>query len=209
MWDVESGKPCNEAPSATDLAVAFSPCGEVLAHVEERPDPKNKEISLSSIHLLEGHPLKPVRSLDGHDAEVVQVAFSLDGKTLVSASHDQTLRVWDEATGNTRATFHDDGVVQAVAAAPDGTRFASGGEDGVVKIWAMKQPEPRVLGSGRGGVAFSPDGLQVAVTRGSTAVLDAQTGKELASTRQARAGLSTGLEPSRPLSGLLGFHLGS
>jgi WD40 repeat protein/predicted Ser/Thr protein kinase len=180
IWGTENGAPMRELNPSTVLAVAFSPGNDLLASAEEHPNPQFKEAWVSSIELFEGPGLKVLRSLNGHDAEVVQLAFSLDGKTLLSASHDQTLRVWDTTTGNTRMTFHDDGAVLTVAVAPDGARFASGGEDGVVKIWAAAQPEPRILGPGFGGVAFSPDGLKIATQNpGAISVGDVRTGTEL------------------------------
>jgi WD40 repeat protein len=134
--------------------------------------------------------------LESDDAGVIQVAFSLDGKTLVSGSNDQALRVWDIETGIVQATFHDDGAVQCVAVSPDGRRFASGGESGLVKIWARIQAEPRVMGPGHGGVAFSPDGLQLATAYWATAptwvhvisVIDARTGTGLTNISGAIAG---------------------
>jgi WD40 repeat protein len=191
MWNLEGDNPREEPGQAAPVAVAFSPRGDFLARSEQEPHPKNTNIMRSLIRLFHGYPPRSVASLEGHDAEVVQLAFSLDGKTLVSGSHDQTLRVWDVQSGNAVATFHDDGAVQTVAVAPDGTRFATGGEDGVVKIWARANAEPRVLGCDGGGVAFSPDGQQLAYidsVNGRCGVMDARAGSPIATTSCERTG---------------------
>jgi WD40 repeat protein len=41
----------------------------------------------------------PLRVLKGHSAKVGSVAFRPDGATLVSASADGTVRIWDVASG--------------------------------------------------------------------------------------------------------------
>src|SRR5262245_35631260 len=49
-------------------------------------------------------PKEPA-TLKGHKAQVCSVAYSPDGKTLASGSHDKTIKLWDARTGKERATL--------------------------------------------------------------------------------------------------------
>jgi len=50
-------------------------------------------------------PAKRCAPSKGHTEYVSSVAFSPDGKTALSSAHDNTLRLWDVATGQTLRTF--------------------------------------------------------------------------------------------------------
>jgi WD40 repeat protein len=168
---------------------AFSGDGKWFALYREKAmeAPLGETEIRSPIELADGAALKTLRLLGGAKAEKTQLAFGMDGKTLVWGSHDQTLRVRDVQDGKTLATFYDEGPVLSVAVSPDGLRFVSGSEDGVVKVWALAQPEPRVMGMrpGAGGVAFSPDGLRLAIVSPqrewavAASVCDLRTGDRL------------------------------
>ena len=72
----------------------------------------------------------PVRTLSGHDGPVNKLAFTPDGRTLVSASDDKTARVWNVASGELVRKFegHRDRVY-CVAISPDGSLAATGSHD--------------------------------------------------------------------------------
>jgi WD40 repeat protein len=80
-----------------------------------------------------GRTVQPIR---GHDSGVTSVAFSPDGKTLASASEDQTVLLRNPATGqNTgRLTGHN-ARATSVAFGPDGKTLASASEDRTVRLW--------------------------------------------------------------------------
>src|SRR5262245_15414551 len=79
------------------------------------------------------------RTLSGPKGKgVYALAITPDGTTLVSGSHDASIRVWDVATGSERAvlTGHKDGIWR-LAISPDGKIVASASNDYTVKLWDL------------------------------------------------------------------------
>jgi tetratricopeptide (TPR) repeat protein len=64
------------------------------------------------------------------------VAFSPDGQRLASASQDQTVKIWESATGKELVALKGHaGEVTSVAFSPDGQRLASANQDGSIHLW--------------------------------------------------------------------------
>ena len=75
-------------------------------------------------------------ALKGHAGSVYGVAFSPDGQRLASGSADQTVKIWDSATGKELLALKGHaGMVLSVAFSPDGQRLASANEDGSIHLW--------------------------------------------------------------------------
>jgi len=114
------------------------------------------------------------------------VAFSSDGKQIVSGSRDKTVRLWDLATGEQVGELkgHRD-KVNSVAFSPDGKQIVSGTVGGQVLVWDSATGEQ--VGELKGhscrvySVAFSPDGAEI-VSGGDDATVriwDSATGEQL------------------------------
>jgi WD40 repeat protein len=73
------------------------------------------------------------RHFRGHTDQIQWLDFSPDGRTLASAAHDGTVRLWDVAAGEERRAFAPKvGPLHHVAFAPDGLTLAFSSEKGHV-----------------------------------------------------------------------------
>lgn len=128
---------------------------------------------------------------------VAGVAFSPDGTRVVSASWDNSAKIWDARTGKALlklAGVHR-GYVNTAVFSPDGQRVVTAGDDGLAVVWEAAQARPLVRLEGHEdrvrSATFSPDGVQIltASTDRTARIWDARTGRQLRQLRGHTWGL--------------------
>lgn len=96
-------------------------------------------IQIADSHAFGAEPIV----FTGHREVVYDSAFLPDGKSVVTASFDKTLKLWDVATQKTLRTMEGHtGIVLTVAVSPDGTLIASGSGDRSIRLWDVPKREP-------------------------------------------------------------------
>ena len=164
LWEANTGNHIATLRGGGD-AVAFSPDGKLIAS-EYGGDGIISTIGLWDVYSGELHHV-----LNGHYSPLTGMAFSPDGKTLVSASRDSEIVLWDIPTLQRRLsiTTQHTKAVCSVAFSPDGETLASGSFDRTLRLWdphtgerkaALQYPDAVTA------VAFSPDGRSLAVAWG-------------------------------------------
>ena len=115
FWDAATGTPLKTITGHTGSfgrAVAFSPDGTILANVGTGDD---------TIPIRNVQSGQLLRTLTEHTDIVASVAYSPDGRNLVSGDWEGHIRIWDVDTGELLKTFtgHEEGVPSLVYS-PDG-----------------------------------------------------------------------------------------
>ncbi|MFM9944635.1 MAG: WD40 repeat domain-containing protein [Bacteroidia bacterium] len=112
------------------------------------------------------NPNVPVVNYEGHTDQVNCVVLSKDGKFLISASSDKTIKIWNTLTGKIEKTLTGhDWKVLSVAISANGKYIVSGSNDGSTKLWDVETgKELRSfddLGTNVRGVGFSNDNTKI------------------------------------------------
>jgi WD40 repeat protein/tetratricopeptide (TPR) repeat protein len=168
--------------------LAFSPDGTrlVTSSVDKVVNVGSPPAGSTTAKIWDARTGSPLFELTGHSKPVISVAFSADGRRVVSGSEDKTARVWDALTGKSLLELKGHLLgVSSVAFSPDGTRIVTGSPDTTAKVWDARTGA--LLHELKGhmlqvwGVAFSPDGKRI-VTGSSdktAKIWDATIGKHL------------------------------
>lgn len=180
-WSVESGEELLVADATrgdgTVLSLAYTPGGNALA--------AGLMHRMIMIFMLDESARRTL--VGGHEEAVTGMVFLGDGNTMVSASRDRTIRLWDfggpVGPGRVLTLYGHAEPVLDVAFSPDLTTIASAARDRTVRLW---DPDLGTrLGALRGHtdtvvcVAYSLDGARIASASedGTVRVWDARTGE--------------------------------
>jgi len=176
QWDVATGNKVGEfdGHEGSAKSIACSPDGQHLASADSK-----------GIRIYDLRTRKLLRTLTGHKVPILPgpaertipltidaLAFSPDGRTLVSEANDETARIWDALTGQElRMLPYHDGAAAAVALSPDGTLGVSVRGNMTyessprLRIWEVATGRVlRSLMNGNADVtcdAFAPDGRYI------------------------------------------------
>jgi len=118
-WDITSGS-CLSTLNVDSqvLSVAYSPDGTKLTAALGYPS--------YSVVVFDTQTNEQIRSLSGHNDFVNSISFSPDGKRLASGSDDNTVKIWNPATGECLWTVSGEDPIHCVAFSPDGSLLAAG-----------------------------------------------------------------------------------
>jgi eukaryotic-like serine/threonine-protein kinase len=138
--------------------VAISPDGRLLASSEGDREPVLRLWDVATGRELASQP-------SGHDDSINSLLFLRDGRTLVSAGEDQTIRLWEvsEQGGirlKGRPLLGEGGSVASLGVMPDRRSFISSSGDGSVYLWdsaAVQRDDTEVFLTGVSDFEFSAD----------------------------------------------------
>ena len=127
--------------------------------------------------------MDPQYEFEAHSSYVLGVLFTPDNGNLVSASMDNTVKVWQVPGWELLREFkgHSNSV-NGIAISPDGKTLATGSSDQTVKLWSLEggdllttmQDRKKVVSA----IEFSPDGKWIgAVSYGGRAMIWDLTGE--------------------------------
>ena len=109
----------------------------------------------------EKKPTNYFQALTGHKGELSSVDISYDGNTIVSASQDATLKIWNTRTGRcTKTLFVDNLKPLATVITPDGKKVMAGYSDGSIRLWDVASGTMSGHFPGAVDIAKDPDGFE-------------------------------------------------
>ncbi len=161
--------------------------GEVAADLQEATVVASQQATpvARSQPVVRAQPPGEVHQFVGHTHPVNGLAVSPDGKALVSAGQDGTVRIWEVGTALERhRLFGHTKPVKSVAFSPDNKLILSGGDDRTERVWQAKTGKPISVVENKDlikSVAFSPDS-QLAVSATADRVIrlwDVASGRRL------------------------------
>jgi WD40 repeat protein len=177
VWDRQAGREVFRLkPHAAPQALFFSPEGKYLAAREPH-----------AVCLWSTASGKRVRTYPAQD--IVDAAFSPDGKYVAAVTGGKTAVVWETASEDEVGTFTlADHALGATCFSADGSSLLTWSDDGLFRLWDWRRGLERRSWQGPASVpalALAPDGktLAAATAEGIITLWDVVAGKEVGPAR--------------------------
>ncbi len=162
VWATSTGE--RVAELAASGPVLFSPDGQTLLTERMGKDGPDGAVQLWSVQ-----GFKAGVALEGHQASLLALSLTTDGKYLATASFDETIKIWNLGQGQLARTITREGrSLGALALAPSAEEFALSYREGepVVEVWSAGNGKikRKLEGHTRAvvGLAYSADGATLA-----------------------------------------------
>jgi len=132
VWDVASGTQLMSLSGyGMSRKVTFSPDGKRIASCSSSRATMWDAATGKELMILQGR---------GGRGELMSIAFSPDGRRLVTANADGTATIWDSSSGDELLRLHADSAVADIAFSPDGKSIAGGTEGKAIVLWESAAP---------------------------------------------------------------------
>ena len=180
VWDAQSGTAVGAVVKLAERAnrAVFSPDGKRVAAGDSR----------GNVRIFDAATGATIRDLPhGRASEINSVAFSADGKRLITAGGDFLAHVWDVESGQELgAKIRHASSISTAEFSLDGKRILTSSSDRTARIWDAVSGTPLIdevrLSDWATGARFSPDGGRFVTSArdGTVQVWDSATGQPLA-----------------------------
>ncbi|KAJ1667854.1 rRNA-processing protein utp21 [Coemansia sp. RSA 1813] len=130
IWDFATGKEehCVELPSTPSRMVLHREGGLLACVCDD-----------ACVRVVDAESHRVVRKFSGHRNRITDLAFSNDGRWIVTSSLDSTIRTWDLPTGHMVDWFRVESVPVSLAFSPTGDFLATAHMDSVgIFLWANR-----------------------------------------------------------------------
>ena len=194
VWDTRTGALLHEYKN-TLMPAVFSPDGRSIfaatwpvlsAPTTGAPGKQARDYPIVQLDVQSG---TEIRRFTGHTDRISTLTLSADGRTLVTASNDLTVRTWDASSGKELRRKQVDGMVRTVAVSPDQSLLFvatvhSPDLHGTAELWDLATGvRVRTLEGFTAwinGASFSPDGRVLTAGGADTGARawDVRTGKQ-------------------------------